>query len=117
MKLRFRNNSLRLRLNQREAAALSAGKAIEEHVDFPGGSALAYRLVPADSPDAGAEFSAGVITVSIPAATAKSWEQSDDIGVYYRAGSLDVAIEKDLECKDGPEAERDPYAYPREATC
>lgn len=117
MKLRFRKNSLRLRLNQREAAALAAGQELEEHVDFPEGSALLYRLVPGNSPDPGAQFSAGVITVSLPAATAQSWQQSDDIGFYYRAGSLDVAIEKDLECTDLREEEQDPFAYPRKAAC
>jgi hypothetical protein len=117
MKLRFRKNSLRLRLNQREVAALSAGKVLEERVDFPGGSALLYRLVPEDSPDAAAKFADGTITISLPEAMARSWEQSGDIGVYYRAGSLDVAIEKDLECTDAREEERDPLAYPRKAVC
>jgi hypothetical protein len=116
MKLRFRKNSLRLRLNQREVAALSAGEAIEERVDFSG-SALLYRLVPSGPPEGAARFSEGTITVSLPETTARSWEQSGDIGIYYRAGSLDVAIEKDLECTDAREEERDPFAYPRKTAC
>ena len=115
MKLRFRRNSLRLRLNQREAAALAAGEVLEERVEFPGGSTLLYRLVADSSPVPRAEFSKNVITVGLPAANARAWERSDDVGVYYRAGSLDVAIEKDLECTDLREEERDPYAYPRKA--
>ncbi len=117
MKLRFRKNSLRLRLNQREAAALAGGQELEERVEFPGGSVLLYRLVPGNSPDPRAEFSAGVITVFLPEERVRSWQQSDDIGVYYRTGSLDVAIEKDLECTDLREEEQDPFAYPRKATC
>jgi len=116
MKLRFRKNSLRLRLNQREVAALSAGEAIEERVDFPG-STLLYRLVPSASPEGAARFSEGTITVSLPETMARSWERSGDIGVYYRAGSLDVAIEKDLECTEVREEERDPFAYPRKVVC
>jgi hypothetical protein len=116
MKLRFRKNSLRLRLNQREVAALSAGEAIEERVDFPG-SALLYRLVPNGSPEGAARFSEGTITISLPEMTARSWEQSGDIGIYYRAGSLDVAIEKDLECTEARGEERDPFAYPRKTAC
>jgi hypothetical protein len=96
-------------------AALSTGQALEERIEFPGGSALLYRLHPGISTDA--EFSGGVISVSVPAASAKVWEQSADIGIYYRAGSLEVAIEKDLECVEAPEEERDPYAYPRKAAC
>lgn len=90
---------------------------LEERVDFPGGSALLYRLVPDDSSDAAAKFSEGIITVSLPGTMARLWGQSGDIGVYYRAGSLDVAIEKDLECTDAGEEERDPFAYPRKAAC
>lgn len=117
MKLRFRKNSLRLRLNRREAAALSAGHAIEERVDFPGGAALEYRLVTGDVSNPGAEFADGIITVSLPQPTARQWECSEEIGVYYKAGALDVAIEKDLECTDAPEEERDPFAYPRATGC
>lgn len=117
MKLRFRKNSLRLRLNQREAAALAAGQTLEERVDFPGGSALLYRLVADNSAEPRAEFSSGIITIALPQATARSWERSDDVGVYYRAESLDVAVEKDLECSDAREEEHDPFAYPRKAAC
>jgi hypothetical protein len=117
MKLRFRKNSMRLRLNQRETAALAGGKMLEERVEFPGNSALLYQLVADNSPSPGAEFSGNVITITIPEATARAWERSEEIGVYYRAGSLEVAIEKDLECTDLREEERDPYAYPRKADC
>jgi hypothetical protein len=117
MKLRLRGNSLRLRLNQRETAALANGEAIEERIEFPGGSALRYRLLADSSPVARAEFSDQVITVALPEATARTWQRSDDIGVYYRAGTLDVAVEKDLECTDLREEERDPYAYPRKVVC
>jgi hypothetical protein len=117
MKLRFRKNSMRLRLNQRETAALASGETLEERVEFPGGSALVYRVVADTSPSPAAEFSGNAITVRLPEATARAWEHSDDIGVYYRAASLEVAIEKDLECTDLREEERDPYAYPRKAAC
>ena len=117
MKLRFRANSLRLRLNQREVSALADGEPLEESVQFPDGEALVYRLVPAPSPHYGATFSNGVISITVPSAHLKRWEREPEIGLYHQAGALAIAIEKDLECKDGPLEERDPYAFPRKTAC
>jgi hypothetical protein len=116
MKLRFRNNSLRLRINQREVAVLANGQELRERVQFPNGADLIYRIVPAGAMTS-AEFSDGVITVFLPAETVQSWESSDEIGLYGRAKDLDIAIEKDLECVDAPAEEKDPFAYPRKSAC
>jgi hypothetical protein len=117
MKLRFKKNSLRLRLNQREVAALAEGASIEERVEFPGGAALVYRLVPAATGSGSADFSGSTITVRLPTPAAHAWETSEELGLYYQSGPLDIAIEKDLECTDAPPEERDPYAYPRKVAC
>ncbi len=44
MKLRIKGNSLRLRLQQAEIAALREGKAVEETVRFSPASRLVYAL-------------------------------------------------------------------------
>jgi hypothetical protein len=116
MKLRFRKNSLRLRLNQREVTDLASGQALEERVEFPGNTLLIYRILP-DASSPAARFENGAITVSVPAATVRAWESAEDIGLYYTAGNLAVAIEKDLQCNDGPADEKDPFAYPRKIAC
>ena len=117
MKLRFRKNSLRLRLNQREAQSLASGAALEERIHFPGSSELSYLLVPAKD-TAEASFQNGTIRISVPQDQLRSWQAGDSIGVYLEFPTdhtpLKVAIEKDLECVDGPEEERDPFAFPRE---
>jgi hypothetical protein len=42
------------------------------------------------------------------------WARGDEIGFYFVVEpGLKVAIEKDLECVDGPEEEKDPDAFPR----
>lgn len=119
MKLRFRENSLRLRLNRREVARLASGGALEERVVFPGGAALSYILGPAPDSSPEASFRDGVIRVAAPKAKIAPWAADDSIGVYFDvpAGGapLKVAIEKDLECLDLPPEERDPDAFPREA--
>ena len=116
MKLRFRQNSLRLRVNQREADELASGIALEEDVRFPGNARMRYILEPYGQHTA-ASFEGGVIRVSAPGNDLKEWAQSDAIGMYFDLptdGSvLKVAIEKDLECTDGPPEERDPHAFPR----
>jgi hypothetical protein len=46
-----------------------------------------------------------------------NWAHSDSVGIYFEipanGARLQVAIEKDLECVDGPPEERDPDAFPR----
>ena len=119
MKLRFRNNSVRLRLNQREVEKIAAGSPLEEQVAFPEGKVFSYILetVPGAEPDI--SFKHGVIRVCAPDPTIKAWATSESIGIYFEFpvsdSILKVAIEKDLECTDGPAAERDPNAFPRRA--
>ena len=117
MKLRFRKNSLRLRVNQRELENLVAGQVLEEQVCFPGDSFISYVLeaVPTGPPTA--SFEQGVVRVSAPRQQIENWAQGDAIGLYFdlpaNRTALRIAVEKDLECVDGPPEERDPHAFPR----
>jgi len=112
MKLRFRSNSLRLRVNQKEVAALAAGKELIEKITFANGMALSYTLSPAPDGKAKAEFDGRTIRVTAPL---YDWAQGEEIGVYFEVEpKLKIAIEKDLECVDGPVEEKDPYAFPRD---
>ncbi|MFL6450825.1 MAG: DUF7009 family protein [Bryobacteraceae bacterium] len=119
MKLRFRKNSLRLRVNQREVQTLASGAAIVEEVLFPGNARMTYTLQAAPCDSAHARYEGGNISVLAPRELVQDWADSEQIGVYFDlpAGTtiLTVAIEKDLECVDGPPAERDPDAFPRTA--
>lgn len=117
MKLRFHENSLRLRVNQREVRELASGIALEKDVNFPGNVRIRYILEPYEQQIASASFEGGVIRVSAPGNDVKEWAGSEAIGMYFDLpadGSvLKVAIEKDLECVDGPPEEHDPDAFPR----
>jgi hypothetical protein len=114
MKLRLRQNSLRLRLNQKEVELLAAGCALEEGIVFPNESRLLYRLSTTPSSSASADFSGGIVTVTIPEHSAIDWQSSTVMGLYYKLDLLQVAIEKDLQCRDLPPEEQDPHAYPRQ---
>jgi hypothetical protein len=119
MKLRFRRNSLRLRLNRREVEQLAAGAALHEEVKFPGDARMEYALHPSSDSRAAATFQGGVIRVHAPHTQVQDWANGEEIGLYFDlptdSAPLKVAIEKDLECVDGPAEERDPEAYPRVA--
>ena len=119
MKLRFRKNSLRLRLNQREVAGLAAGAALKEEVVFPGDTRMEYILEPSSDDSPEASFTKGVIRVAAPQTQLRAWASSDAVGIYFdlpaNGTSLRVAIEKDMECVDASQEDRDPYAFSREA--
>ena len=116
MKLRLRQNSLRLRLNQKEVAFLASGSALEEGVAFPNNSRLVCRLFTTPGSSASADFSGGIVTITIPEHSANDWQSSTVMGLYYKLDSLQISIEKDLECRDLPAEEQDPDAYPRQTS-
>ena len=117
MKLRFRANNLRLRVNQREVQSLAAGRALAEHVVFPGDTRLEYTLASAPTGAPKACFTNGSIQVVAPEEQIAGWAHGEEIGLYFDlpadGTTLKVAIEKDLECIDGPVGERDPDSFPR----
>lgn len=117
MKLRFRPNSLRLRVNRREVEGLSSGLPLSECVHFPGDTQFDYVLESAPAGFPQVEFRAGTVRVAVPLSAIQSWAGTDAIGIYFDLPAngrlLKVAIEKDLECVDGAQEERDPEAYPR----
>jgi hypothetical protein len=117
MKLRFRHNSLRLRVNRREVEGLSTGHSLREQVQFPGDAEFTYVLERAASASPEVQFNAGVVRVALPAAEIENWASTDAVGVYFElpanGSRLKVAVEKDLECVDGAPDESDPDAYPR----
>ena len=117
MKLRFRANTLRLRLNQTEVASLSQNHPLKERVDFPGNTALQYTLSVGDTVEASATFVNGNISIELPENSVHEWSTSATIGLYFNLPVTDnilkIAVEKDLVCIDGPPEEIDPDAYPR----
>jgi hypothetical protein len=119
MKLRFRNNSIRLRLNQTEVRALASGSPLQETVLFPGLTRLTYVLEPSARFEPQASFLGGEIRIAAPPGELRTWAEGESIGMYFDLPSgpdttLRVAIEKDLECVDAPVEEHDPNAFPRQ---
>src|SRR5579875_3694376 len=98
MKLRFRNNSLRLRVTRSEVDELAAGGAIEQRVHFPADACMSYVLEPSTRSNADASFENGTIRIMVPHETIAKWAHSDSIGIYFDIPAssvrLQIAIEK-----------------------
>ncbi len=118
MKLRFRENTLRLRVNRREVDKLAAGEAIEEEVEFPNSARLRYIFEGTTREEWRVSFKDGVIRVTAPLGQVQNWARADAMGLYFDVPAdkrmLKVSIEKDLQCVDGPPDELDPDAFPRQ---
>ena len=101
MKLRCKNNSLRLRLNRSEVNSLAQGAALQEHIVFPGEARLSYVLEPGPGSLPAATFFDGTVRIGVPADFVRAWAANEEIGLYFDlpAGQavLKIAVEKDLE--------------------
>jgi hypothetical protein len=115
MKLRIHGNSVRLRLNQAEVCQFSKTGWLEEAVEFAPGSALTFSLESLSSVHSPcAKYQSGALKIQVPAATAKSWVTTDEVGIegeqpIANGQRLAILIEKDFQCTHGAQ---DPHAYP-----
>lgn len=121
MKLRLRDNSLRLRLDRKEVADLAESGSVESRTALSADGALVYRVgLSTEAAHAAVSFADAVITVLIPQAMGKRWASSDEVGVYATtAWGLRIAIEKDFRCLDAgarDEDESNAYDHPGAAT-
>lgn len=123
MKLRLRDDTLRLRLTRNEVEQLEENGRLVTTTPI-GAVALTYavelseglaepcaRLVPAV---AGVE-----VVVRLPAEAGREWARGEEVGLYGEhpsgAGTLSIAIEKDFRCltpRDGEDAD-DAFPHPR----
>lgn len=110
-------------MNQREVQSLASGAALKEEIVFPGNARMTYTLQASRENFSQAKYEGGNISVLAPKELINDWAGSEQIGIYFdlpaERGVLAVAIEKDLECVDGPPEEKDPDAFPRavESVC
>ncbi len=125
MKLRMRQNSVRLRLTKSEVALFGETGYLEEAVVFPSGT-LRYVLQRSASAgntgadtrgdtgaDTRADFVNGSLTVTVSQATAAVWTDTAAVGIEANSEGLDILIEKDFQCAHGP---ADEDAFPPPAT-
>lgn len=120
MKLRIRDNSIRLRLTRSEVETMNTAGLVRAFVPFAGGVRLIYSLE--SSPacvDPVAQFANGELSVRLPQSAVQQWVSGDDVAIASeqqldQGGFLKILVEKDFAClapRDG-EDESDMYPHP-----
>ena len=112
MKLRIQGDSIRLRLTVSEVARVGRGEAVEEttHLGHP---PFAYSLTPlADAMAVDAAVDGRAMRVSLPAATARRWAQTEEVSLRGAAGVVSILIEKDFDCLEPREGDEKLDTFP-----
>ena len=110
MKLRLRENSIRLRLLQSEVIQLRKIGNVSETIVFGINptETLAYSLrTSAETTEISAQIIDNQIKIFLPLLTAENWANSNEVGLYAEQKISDLAvlkiiIEKDFVCIDRP---------------
>lgn len=109
MKIRIKDNSLRLRLTQSEVEAIHKEGEVECSIDFLDAS-LHYSLKRDDVREIGASFNNNHIKVVLPEVDANEWACNEQkVGLEHLqkmddGKSLKILVEKDFAClTDRPE--------------
>ena len=104
MKLRIRDNSIRLRLTRTEVEAVRNDGLVRGHVQFAGSNAFDYVLESSPAtvrPEA--HVSNNVLTVRVPQLDIRQWAESENVSIESEqnlddGGHLKILVEKDFAC-------------------
>lgn len=118
MKLRIRDNSIRLRLSQTEVGTIRSDGIVGGKIVFAAGSSLIYCVE--SSPacvDPVAQFANSELLVRLPESTVVDWADSDEISIAARqllddGSHLDILVEKDFACLTPREGEDESDLFP-----
>ena len=118
MKLRIRDNSIRLRLMRGEVDTLRDSGIVEASTGFPGGRSFRYLVE--SSPaivNPAAFYSENEIIVRLPETAVLAWATSEQVSIEGEqvlddGEKLRILIEKDFICLTGREDEDESDMYP-----
>ena len=118
MKLRIRDNSIRLRLMRGEVDTLRDNGTVAARTDFPGGRSFRYLLESSPAcvnPEA--FFSENEIIVRLPESTVLAWASTEQVSIQGdqlldEGGRLKILVEKDFVCLTGRDDEDESDMYP-----
>ena len=104
MKLRIRDNSVRVRLTRGEVDDLRDNGVVSSRTGFPGSREFQYRVE--SSPASvipGAFISDNVVTVRLPETTVLAWANSEQVSIAGEqrlddGEQLMILVEKDFAC-------------------
>ena len=118
VKLRIRDNSVRLRLTRREVDALRDCGEVFASTSFPGSRELLYRVESSPaSVRAAALFSDNTLTIRLPEADVVTWATTDQVSMQDEqtlddGECLQILVEKDFVCLTSREGEDESDMYP-----
>jgi hypothetical protein len=118
MKLRIRDNSVRLRLMRGEVETLRDTGLVSASTPFPGGRTFRYCVESSPaSVSIAAFFSDNEISVRLPETTVLAWANSEQVSVSGEqvladGDQLKILVEKDFVCLTNREDEDESDMYP-----
>ncbi len=120
MKLRLRENSIRLRLLQTEVRQLREIGNVSERIIFGINPAetLTYSLkISGEAEKIYAQIFNNQIEIFLPLEIAENWADSNEVGLYTTQNiddlrNLQIIVEKDFVCVDRPLEEDNKDAFP-----
>ena len=104
MKLRLHNDSVRIRLSQKEVALLAAGERVTQTTTFPNHSVLSASVESsAEVVDLTATFDRCCVAVVLPRGGTVAWANSDRVSMEAEQDldgerRLRILVEKDCQC-------------------
>lgn len=118
MKLRIRDNSVRVRLTRGEVNTLRDTGLVSSRTGFPGGREFQYVVESSPaSVKPGAFLSDGVVTVRLPETTVIAWAGSEQVSIegellLDEGDKLAILVEKDFACLAPREGEDESDMFP-----
>ena len=116
MKLRIKDNSIRLRLTRSEVDRIAAEGRVEAAVAFADGRKVRYALERSGGAGTEASWSERGLVVQVPEATLRDWAGSEQVSISASQplpeGSLGILVEKDFACLTPREGEDESDMFP-----
>ncbi len=121
MKIRIKDNSVRLRLTQSEVKQIATSHSAEAFIQFGPSKdeTLWYVLIASEKEDIDARLTGNKIIIEVPQTTIESWANSNQVSIRHSKSintneALSILIEKDFKClTDRPgEDEGDMFPHP-----
>jgi hypothetical protein len=118
VKLRIRDNSIRLRLERAEVETLRDDGLVTSRTAFPGGREFGYVVESSPaSVNPGAVLSDSTVTVRLPETTVLAWANSEQVSIageqrLAEGDMLSILVEKDFACLAPREGEDESDMYP-----
>jgi len=103
MKLRIRNNSLRLRITKTELKTFAAERKVACTINFPDGEKMRYELAWSEDESYDACFVGGNIFVAVAKSAGQKWLEESEVSIDHKLAISDgslfrLLVEKDFQC-------------------